>query len=320
MIDARAIAAALGGQVTGTNTILCPGPGHSSRDRSLAVRLDPAAPDGFLTYSHAGDPWRACRDHIRERLALPPWEPGDEQRCSIPQRHVEKWDFATVEAEVNKGPPGWNEDKLLRIARARRIWEEGRDPRGTLAEQYLRDGRKLDLPDELAGSVLRFHFGCPWRDENSGQTIFIPALIAAFVSIDDSSVTAVHRIRLDQPERWPKTDRRMFGIVRHAAVKLDALGGNTLAIGEGIETGMAARQLGLGPVWALGSVGAISFFPLVEGVKQLTILGERGEASARAIKFCGTRWRKAGRRVRVVMPNDGLSDMNDALIAEKSAS
>ena len=73
MIDARAIAAALGGQVTGTNTILCPGPGHSSRDRSLAVRLDPAAPDGFLTYSHAGDPWRACRDHIRERLALPPW-------------------------------------------------------------------------------------------------------------------------------------------------------------------------------------------------------------------------------------------------------
>ena len=26
------------------------------------------------------------------------------------------------------------EDELLRIARARRIWEEGRDPRGTLKE------------------------------------------------------------------------------------------------------------------------------------------------------------------------------------------
>jgi putative DNA primase/helicase len=89
---------------------------------------------------------------------------------------------------------------------------------------------------------------------------------------------------------------------------------------EGVETGMAARQLGLGPVWALGSVGAISFFPLIDGVTQLTILGEVGEASACAIKFCGTRWRRSGRRVRIVMPNDGLSDLNDALIAKRSAS
>jgi putative DNA primase/helicase len=134
-----------------------------------------------------------------------------------------------------------------------------------------------------------------------------------------NSITAVHRIRVDQPERWPKTERRMLGIVHRAAVKLDALGGDTLAISEGIETGMAARQLGFAPVWALGSVGAISFFPLIDGLMQLTILGEVGEASARVIKFCGTRWRRAGRRVRVVMPNDGLSDMNDALIAERSA-
>jgi hypothetical protein len=55
-------------------------------------------------------------------------------------------------------------------------------------------------------------------------------------------------------------------------------------------------------------------------VKRLLILGEAGEASARAIKLCGTRWRKAGRRVRVVMPNEGFSDINDALIAERSAS
>ena len=69
---------------------------------------------------------------------------------------------------------------------------------------------------------------------------------------------------------------------------------------------MAARQLGYAPAWALGSVGAISFFPLIDGVRQLVILGERGDASARAIKFCGTRWRRAGRRVRVVMPDPVL--------------
>jgi putative DNA primase/helicase len=318
--DLRKIARALGGDVAGCDTVLAPGPGHSARDRSLAVRLDHTAPDGFLVHSHAGDDWRACRDHVRERLGLPAWEAGDGRRRTIPQRHVDKWDLAAIETEVNEGPRAWNEDELLRIAPARRIWNEAQDPRRTLGERYLRDGRKLDLPGEMAGSVLRFHPRCPWRDENTGQTIFIPALIAAFVSIDDDSITAVHRIRVDQPGRWPKTERRMLGIVHRAAVKLDALSGDTLTIAEGIETGMAARQLGFKPTWALGSVGAISFFPLIDGLLQLTILGEVGEASARAIKFSGTRWRRAGRRVRVVMPNDGLSDMNDALIAEGSAS
>jgi putative DNA primase/helicase len=314
------IAAALGGQVSGANTILCPGPGHSLHDRSLAVRLDPSAPDGFLVHSYAGDDWRACRDHVRQRLGLPAWKPGDEQCRIIPQRHIDKWDLATVEAEASEPPRGWTEDELMRIHKAQRIWNEGCDPWGTLAERYLREGRKLDLPNDLAGTVLRFHPRCPWRDENTGRTVFIPALIAAFASIDDAAITAVHRIRVDQPERWPKTDRRMVGIVHRAAVKLDALGGDTLAISEGIETCMAARQLGFKPAWALGSVGAISFFPLIDGVMQLTILGEVGEASARAIKFCGTRWRRAGRRVRVAMPNDGLSDMNDVMIAERSAS
>ncbi len=65
--------------------------------------------------------------------------------------------------------------------------------------------------------------------------------------------------------------------------------------------------------------GAISFFPLIDGVKQLVILGEQGAASARAIKLCGTRWRRAGRRVRIVMPDAGFSDLNDVLISEKAS-
>jgi putative DNA primase/helicase len=135
--DPRAVAHALGGEVAGPNTILCPGPKHSARDRSLAVRLDPAAPDGFLAYSHSGDDWRACRDHVRLRLGLPSWEPGDGQRRNVQQRHVEKWDLAAVDAETRDGQHAWTEDELARIAAARRIWDKGRDPRGTLAERYL---------------------------------------------------------------------------------------------------------------------------------------------------------------------------------------
>ena len=51
-------AAALSGEVAGRSTILCPGPGHSPKDRSLSVKLDPSASYGFLIFSHAGDDWR----------------------------------------------------------------------------------------------------------------------------------------------------------------------------------------------------------------------------------------------------------------------
>ena len=53
-----------------------PGPGHRNiYDRSLSVKLDPGAPDGFVVYSHAGDDINACRDFVRKALGLPAWQP-----------------------------------------------------------------------------------------------------------------------------------------------------------------------------------------------------------------------------------------------------
>ena len=110
----------------------------------------------------------------------------------------------------------------------------------------------------------------------------------------------------------------MLGIVHRTAIKIDALG-EQLAIGEGVETCMAARELGYAPAWALGSVGAIPSFPIINGVKTLLLLGERGDASAKAIRICGSIWKKARRRVQVVMPDPKFSDLNDVLIAEKAS-
>src|SRR5262249_31492494 len=155
------------------------------------------------------------------------------------------------------------------------------------ALQYLM-ARALDLPDDLAGAVLRFHPRCPCRNEETGRTERIPALLAAFRSIDDDDITAVHRIRLDQPPRWQKAGRHMLGLVHHGGVTLDRVA-TTLISGEGGETCMAARQcvatgdIERAPIWALGSVGAISFFPVLDGVRRLIILGERGEAGAQAV-------------------------------------
>ena len=162
--------------------------------------------------------------------------------------------------------------------------------------------------------MLRFHPRTPWRDENTGN-VGIPCLIAAFRSIDNDEVTAIHRIRLDQPEHWPKIQRMMLGVVRRAAVKLGPTG-PAISIGEGVETCLAAMQLGHGTAWALGSAGMVSFFPVLDGISQLTILGEAGDASARAIKICGRRWRRASRRVFLSRSTVG-SDHNDVLMQQR---
>lgn len=63
------VAAALGGEVSGRE-VLAPGPNHSAKDRSLSIKLDAAAPDGFVVHSFAGDDPLACKDHVRGKLGI----------------------------------------------------------------------------------------------------------------------------------------------------------------------------------------------------------------------------------------------------------
>ena len=76
-------------------------------------------------------------------------------------------------------------------------------------------------------------------------------------------------------------------------------------------------MLGGASARAQAGVGALSFFPPIDGIERLQILGEAGEASKRAVELCGRRWHAAGRRVQVVMPEVG-SDLNDELMAAAS--
>jgi hypothetical protein len=150
-----------------------------------------------------------------------------------------------------------------------------------------------------------------------GQFCYLHVRVAA--DKEEQRMASIQRNATGQPcpeRRRNKTRAAHAGYCQGAAIKFDEIGpAGELVVGEGVETCMAARQLGLRPTWALGSVGAISFLPLIDTVGQLIILGEAGEASARAIQFCTKRWRAAGRRVRVAMPDPGLSDFNEVLIA-----
>src|SRR6516165_8114921 len=80
--DVRAAARALNGDVSGRDGVVCPGPGHSPQDRSLSVRFDPNAPDGFVVHSFAGDDPIICKDHVRERLGIEAFKPNGKLRAA----------------------------------------------------------------------------------------------------------------------------------------------------------------------------------------------------------------------------------------------
>jgi hypothetical protein len=111
------VATRLGGEVIRPNQLLCPGPGHGPRDRSLSVWI---TPEGFRTYSFCGDRWQDCKDYIRRKLGEPAYQ----------QRQTGKLDW-------------------------QRMWHEARHPAGTAVETYLA-ARELSLGD-AAGQVIRFH-------------------------------------------------------------------------------------------------------------------------------------------------------------------
>ena len=187
---------------------------------------------------------------------------------------------------------GDNREKALAL------WREGVDPRQPVVERYFAS-RGLALDDSLAGEVLRWHPR-------------IGAMLALFRNILTGEPQAVSRTFLDREGK--KLERRFLGPVWGAAIMLDAFGEvlEGLHIGEGVETCMAARQLGLRPCWALGSAPAVAAFPVLNGVECLTLLQENDDASERVCEACAMRWLTAGREVILNEPIGG-KDLNDAI-------
>ena len=96
MLTLATIARVLGGQVSG-NELLCPTPGHSSRDRGTAIRLAPGAPDGVLVTCFNGGQAEALavKDTLRAAGVLPAWtgtrrEPTLAEREAIRRAEAER--------------------------------------------------------------------------------------------------------------------------------------------------------------------------------------------------------------------------------------
>ena len=77
--------------------------GHSAIDRSLSVKLDADAPDGFVVHSFAGDDPLACRDHVRTKAGLKPFKPNGSGRHSASNDAIERALMTAVAAQRRDG-------------------------------------------------------------------------------------------------------------------------------------------------------------------------------------------------------------------------
>ena len=102
----QTLARALGGEING-GQVLAPGPGHSPQDRSMSVKLDAGAPDGFLVHSFSTDDTIVCRDYVRQRLGLPAFKPNGNGRHRASDDVIERALMAAVGAQSrNEKPKG----------------------------------------------------------------------------------------------------------------------------------------------------------------------------------------------------------------------
>ncbi|WP_244623468.1 toprim domain-containing protein [Bradyrhizobium sp. MOS001] len=285
MLDVHQIAAALGGQVTGTDTVNVPGPGHSPADRSLSIKVAPDAPEGFVVHSHANDDPMLCRDYVRQRLGLPDWRSAS----------ARNWQQAAKSQVPDQA-------KLKSLAL--KIWDESTNPIGTAVEHYLSDHRGLALPPELAGNSIRFHPKL-YFDHHT----HLPAMVCLWRSIDTAEPCGILRTWLD-PKDNKKVSRKNLGRASGAAIQFDKAT-SCLTIGEGVESVLSARAAGYSPAWALGSSGSVKSFPVLKSLSELVILEENDQTSPPDVAICSNRFLEAGLAVTIIASKVG-KDFNDA--------
>jgi hypothetical protein len=112
--------------------------------------------------------------------------------------------------------------------------------------------------------------------------------------------------------------KKMLGPVKGAALKLtgdaDVIDG--LGIAEGIESALTVICADWRPVWACGSAGPIERFPILPGIRSLTIFADADRAGMAAAAACQARWVNAGLECRILAPPEFGADWNDMVRAD----
>ena len=194
---------------------------------------------------------------------------------------------------------------------ARRLWTAAQSPFGGPVVRYL-TGRHIALPPPPS---LRYAPALRRPDGRSG-----PAMVARIESLDGELI-GVHRTWIDRglDGIWRRRNRAMLGRAAGGAVRL-APADETLLIGEGIETCLAAMQATGMPAWAALSTSGVTALALPASVHRITILADHDAngAGERAARAAAARWLAEGRNVRIALPPEPGTDFADLLLGSVS--
>lgn len=219
----------------------------------------------------------------------------------------------TQEYVENSGRFDGDAEERARLHEARAIWRNRKPIKGTIAERYLIEHRKLrpPFPDVLAFAPS-LYFGPAQKQ--------CPALIAALHDSADD-LCAVQRIYLDaetgDKAEPRKQSKRTKGPMRDGAVKLGTPG-RLLGIAEGIETALSAMRLYSFPVWASLGAQRMKALRLPDNVKEVMIFRDNGDVGFKEAIAAAEKFEYEGRAVMIEAPPEQFQDWNDALKARKA--
>ncbi len=220
------------------------------------------------------------------------------------------------------------EERQRYHAAAVRIWNEALSIENSPAERYLRS-RAITGP--LPAS-LRYHPELRYRVSDK-TWIVLPAMVGQVVrfDVDPLATIAVHRTYLKREgvgKAGVDKPKSMLGDSRGGGVWLGSGPGSvsdldSLAVTEGIETGLSLQVLKGTPTIAATSTGGMVALqlPALPAGKRVTIGADNdpNDAGLRAALNVAQRWRDEGREVSVESPRS-VKDWNDVLRALESQS
>ena len=200
---------------------------------------------------------------------------------------------------------------------AKRIWDESKLDTGRVSA-YLRSRG-------LSGSVprsVRFHGSLEYRDGDSPPQRY-PGLVARVGR--DGKLAGIQRIYLDPSgtgKAAVKDCKKGLGELRGGAVRLgEPEPGGTLAITEGIETGLAVQETTGTPVWAAVSAVGMETIEVPDTVGCIELWTDNDENSRgqQAGQKAAARLHALGHDVVIITPPEPGTDWLDVTVSDGPA-
>jgi hypothetical protein len=333
------------GTINANGWINVPGPGHSLKDRTLWILIDPAAPHGFRINSFACDDWRDCVDYVLETLGDGVRKEIDLSPEKVAEREAARKRLAEeMEAKRAAKAAEWKEiwDKAHPVTAAEKdkahIAGQGVTKPWALPHDYLA-GRGLTVPnDEVFRWREKHHYG---KRNKWGGTVRPGSMLARIIDARTSKVIGYHQTFLD--DFGKKTSFGMDGgnwayRLTHVGFKGGVIqlcdadpGVDVVGIGEGIESALSIRELPEGKGAAIfAAVNAYNFdeLPVPKNHKRVLVaidIEPSGVGSKKAKDYaylcaCHNFNRKAGKGekdVQLIVPTipgfQGKADLNDVI-------